>query len=543
VSDILRPPGAPADESRSWPTADLPPVPPSERPVDPHPAGEVPGPPARPTPTQGAEAGGPLGDHRVRLLLLAAIVVGLGVMFGWSILLVVAAIVVSVFLHELGHFLVAKWAGMKVTEFFIGFGPRIWSFQRGETEYGLKVLPAGAYVRIIGMHSLEEVEPDEEERTYRSKSTPKRVAAVAAGPAMNLLIGLVLLVVINAGFGTPAPDRWEIQTVLPGSAAEAAGVEPGDRIVEWNGQPVGVYDEFVDTVRPLAGEDVEFVVERDGDRRTVTAPLGWALQPSGAALLPGLRSGDQVLAVDGQPVGSYQSFVSAMAAAEGTVEVTFEHEGSEYVARIAAPVTLPPEGARGLLGVRPLVPNETVGIVPATGDAFAKFGEIVVASVQGMGRLVSPEGLGNYARLFTADADESAPVEQSQVTPVDPGAPAPTVDTGSSPATEDRPMSIIGIVNVGAQIAEGQGIEALLFLLVIVNIFLGLINLVPLLPFDGGHIAVALYEAVRSKISGRVYRVDMTKLMPVTYVVVFLVVGLGLSSMYLDITNPVDLGQ
>ncbi len=102
----------------------------------------------------------------------------LGVFAGRGWLLIVGALVVMIFLHELGHYLTAKWAGMKVTEFFIGFGPKIWSFRRGETEYGIKCIPPGAYVRIIGMSNLDEVPPEDEPRTYRQQSYPQRLLVV-----------------------------------------------------------------------------------------------------------------------------------------------------------------------------------------------------------------------------------------------------------------------------------------------------------------------------------------------------------------------------
>jgi membrane-associated protease RseP (regulator of RpoE activity) len=341
----------------------------------------------------------------------------------------------------------------------------------------------------------------------------------------------------------PSPDRWEVREVLAGSTAEAAGLVPGDRIVEWNGEPVGAYDAFVGTVVPLAGDEVTFVVERDGERRTVTAPLGWALQAQGAAMLPGLEPNDRVLAVDGQPVATYEALVAAMADAEGPVEVAFERDGDEYRAQIEAPVTLPADGARGLLGLRPHGLSETVALPQAAGDAATSFGDIVVQSVQGIGRFVSPEGLRNYAANFTDDGAEPTAPSEGQVTPVDPGAASSSAGGSSTNADADRPLSIIGIVQVGSQFAEDDGIAAFLFLLAVVNIFLGLINLVPLPPLDGGHIAVALYEGVRSRIAHRPYRIDISKLMPVTYVVFFLLTAFGLSAMYLDFVDPINLSR
>ena len=115
-------------------------------------------------------------------------VVALGWLWGWSMLVVIAALIVTIALHELGHYLTAKWSGMKVTEYFLGFGPRIWSFRRGETDYGVKAIPAGAYVKIIGMNSYEEVDPADESRTYRQQSYPRRLAVAVGGSAMHFLI-------------------------------------------------------------------------------------------------------------------------------------------------------------------------------------------------------------------------------------------------------------------------------------------------------------------------------------------------------------------
>ena len=189
----------------------------------------------------------------LRLAALATGIVALGLIAGISVLAIVFAIVVSIFLHELGHFIVAKRAGMKVTEFFIGFGPRIWSFHRGETEYGVKVIPAGAYVRIIGMHNLEPVDPADEARTYRAQPYRKRLPVVLAGPFANFVIAFVLLFVIFVGWGTPNLNKWTVDRVVAGSAADQAGLQQGDRIVSFNGQPVGDFAGLSDLIQAVVG--------------------------------------------------------------------------------------------------------------------------------------------------------------------------------------------------------------------------------------------------------------------------------------------------
>ena len=193
--------------------------------------------------------GSPLG-RALRLAVLLGLVVLLGVKQGASMLIVVASIVVMIFLHELGHYVMAKRAGMMVTEFFIGFGPRIWSFRRGETEYGLKAIPAGAYVRIIGMSNMEEVDPALEARTYRQKSFHQRLGVAVAGSTMHFLIALVLLFVQFAFIGGPDGDRWQVGNISSGSAAEAAGLQLDDEIVAFDGVEI---DSFEDFRRELTG--------------------------------------------------------------------------------------------------------------------------------------------------------------------------------------------------------------------------------------------------------------------------------------------------
>src|SRR4029453_1811673 len=212
-----------------------------------------------------------------------AAVAAAGLAFGWPVLVVILGIVVMIFLHELGHYVTAKWAGMKVTEFFIGFGPKIWSFRRGETEYGLKVVPAGAYVRIIGMNTLDEVDPVDEPRTYRQKSFPKRLLVVSAGSLMHFAQAFVLLVILLGvvGFpgrgGAPPPARapaWQINTVEDDSPAQAAGLKEDDLVVAVNGQPVSHFDELSDALARFdVGDEVQLTVERDGVERTVDATL------------------------------------------------------------------------------------------------------------------------------------------------------------------------------------------------------------------------------------------------------------------------------
>lgn len=478
------------------------------------------------------------GNRYVLLGLLLALLAWVAFARVWLFVLIMA-IVASVFLHEMGHFLMAKRNGMKVTEFFLGFGPRVWSFRRGETEYGIKLVPAGAYVRIIGMHNLEDLAAtDDEERTYRSQSYWRRMPVVLAGPVMNLVLGFLLLVVVFAGFGHPSADTWRISTVSDASAAQAAGLEPGDRIVTIDGREVGGFDDFTPIVRTLSGRTVDLEVDRGGQRIVVPVTVGWALDTDGARAVDGLVPGDRVVAVGTTSIGSYDELRTALSERSGPTDITFDRNGRVFSTIVATPLVLPAEGSRGFLGVSPESVLVRSGVVTATGEAAGAFGETVTGSVAAMGRIFSPEGIGRLASQVanggTTDTD---------VTPVDSGSSSggATGGSGSRSSNADRPMSLLGIVNIGAELGEETGWAGVLALLATVNIFLGLINLVPLLPFDGGHIAVATYEEIRSRLRGRPYRVDMAKLMPVTYVVVLLMVGLFMSTLYLDAVDPVRL--
>lgn len=478
------------------------------------------------------------------LAAILALIALISVKFGVWALVIVGGLIVSIVLHELGHYLAAKQAGMKVTEFFVGFGPKLFSFRRGETEYGIKPIPLGAYVRIVGMNNLEEVEPGDEGRTYREKGYWARLRVVLAGPFMNLAIAFVLLFALNAGFGTASPDKWSVNETVAGTAAAAAGVEPGDRIVSLAGVPVTDFKQFGTVVQDNAGKTVDMVVDRDGQQVTLTPTIGWALADRIGDTVSPLVSSDKPVSVDGRPVANYEEFAAALQAApEGTTTVEFERDGNTYRTQVATPVTLPADGARGFIGVSSISDTVRQGPIEAVGSAGSQFGEMVTTSIGGIGRFFSPSGLSQYANLVFStppqgvdDSTGAETVDQS-IEPVDAGAPAVTVSSAPSAAEQNRVLSLLGVVRLGGQ-AGAAGINFVIFLLAMVNLFLGLINLAPLLPFDGGHAAIATYEAIRGRISGRPYRADAAKLMPFAYAVIALFVFVGLSSIYLDAVRP-----
>jgi membrane-associated protease RseP (regulator of RpoE activity) len=414
-----------------------------------------------------------------RLALVVGAVLALGILTKASVLIVVLALVVMIFLHELGHFLTAKWSGMKVTELFIGFGPKLWSFRRGETEYGLKAIPAGAYVRIIGMNNLEEVPPEDEPRTYRQQSFPKRLLVVSAGSLMHFLQAFVLLVLLLGVTGVPSGvfdtptgnDAWVIGGVTDDSAAAAAGVQPGDRVVSFDGIPTPTFDDLGKAVAPRAGEQVSVVIERGGEQRTL--------------------------------------------------DVTVGHREDD--------------ASVGFFGIGPSYPDVRLGPVSAVTHSGTELARGARDAVDALGSFVTG-GIGGFADQVANGGNSSAAAvgDGSGTGHTSSGARAP------ADGDQDRLLSIYGAARIGIDLTD-HGIADLLLFLVSINIFIGVFNLVPLLPLDGGHVAIAVYERIRS-IGGRRYMADVSRLLPLTYAFVALMLLLGMSSLYLDIVDPIGVG-
>jgi membrane-associated protease RseP (regulator of RpoE activity) len=193
------------------------------------------------------------------------------------------AILVFVTAHEAGHFFAAKATKMKATEFFFGFGPRIWSTKKGETEYGFKALPLGGYVRIVGMNPLEEVAPEDVGRTYREKKFWEKSVVVLAGVAMNFLIGFGIFWAVYGSSGVIEPVPV-VESVVSDSPADSVGLMAGDRIVSIRGEQVSTWD---DTTKVLGGGPgpATVVVERDGEQMSFEVTLTENENVSGAGFL------------------------------------------------------------------------------------------------------------------------------------------------------------------------------------------------------------------------------------------------------------------
>jgi membrane-associated protease RseP (regulator of RpoE activity) len=392
-------------------------------------------------------------------------------LLGWIIF--VFALLFSIMLHEFGHFVTAKKFRMKVTQFFVGFGQTVWSKTKGETEYGIKALPAGGYVKIVGMTALDDVDPADEERSFRRQPAWQRMIVMAAGSFMHFALALVLLFILAVGIGLPFSGSSVIGAIdpcvpssatavscvtgNPASPAAKAGLRTGDKIVALGGKRVRTWDQLGAAIRAQpAGQPVAITVIRDG--RTIT-------------LHPALAT------IHGR-AGSY-------------------------------------------LGISPATLFQTVGPVSAVRYAGSEFGQVVVGSVTALGNI--PKAIPD---LFAKNRGSTA---GGQVTSV----------VGAGEFTGQA---------FAAKVGWQTKVSLVLLIVISLNIFVGLFNLLPLLPLDGGHLAVVIYESIRSWWARLRKRpdpglVDMRKLLPLSVGVFALLVGFGLLLIMADILNPVHIPQ
>jgi membrane-associated protease RseP (regulator of RpoE activity) len=389
---------------------------------------------------------------------------------------VAAAVVIllSVLLHEAGHFATAKWFGMKATQFFVGFGPTLWSTRRSETEYGVKAIPAGGFVKIIGMTPLEEVPPGDEDRAFYRYSAPRRTVVLAAGSVVHFLLAIVItyLVLVFAG-DVAAPTTTSAVIKVP---------------------------------------------------RCVYTSSSQTACPPGAPTSPAfgkLHSGDRLLAVDGRRISSPTALGAAIDGS-GTRPVQLLVRRHGRLLHVTVTPVLIRSGGRevariGILDGQALsYPHYgALGSVPRTFDAL---GTYLVDTGRGLAALPSTV----YGIL------------------------------AGQPRNPNGPVSVVGAARVSGQLLGATQIPlsirigAFFVLMASLNFFIGLFNLLPLLPLDGGHIEILAFEQARSRLY-RLFgrrdpgRVDLNKILPVTYAVVVLFVGLAVVLLYADIFHPINL--
>lgn len=389
-----------------------------------------------------------------------------------GIVLFIVAILVVVMVHEAGHFFVAKLFGFKATKFFVGFGPKVWSVKKGETEYGIAAIPAGGFVKIVGMNPYEDVAPEDEARSYPNKPRWQRALLLVAGSATHWVVAFVVLLVTTMTIGFPTGDAStevsEIQTRIEGQTSPAveAGLEPGDRIVAVDGVATPVWDDVTREIREHPGETITIAVERDGERLDLEADL-WAA----------------VFDVERGPVAFAES-PDDLRAPGATEEVG------------------------GFLGFTPAPEMETKGLFGGIVDSGKRVGELTVLSVKGIGQVFGMVFGGELWDALTGEGERE-------------------VDEG--------PLGLVGASRIAGESVQRGELLNFIGLIVGFTVFVGLMNLLPLPPLDGGHLAVLLYE----KVTGRV--VDIRKLIPVAAAVISFFVVLFIAVLYLDLARPVKV--
>ena len=376
----------------------------------------------------------------------------------FGMLAFVVALLLSVMVHEFGHFITARRYGMWVSEFFVGFGKRIWSVQRGETEFGVKAIPAGGYCKIEGMSPNDAMPEGEEDRAFYKASSGKKLIVLGAGSFLHFVLGYLLLFVLFAGVGTNQVLPI-IGEVVPNSAAQSAGIQVGDEVISINGVEVTTWYKDVEAIRNSQGKELTLGLLRDGQNITVTA----------------------------------------------TPRLT-DIDGTE----------------RYVLGIVNITGLKRSGVIESASNSFKVTKSFLSESVKSLAKL--PEKI---PALW-----------------------------GATVRGEERDANgLVGVVGVARVSGEAVGSDKLTpmerlatFLLIVasLNIFVGIFNLLPILPLDGGHMAVAIADELRAflaRLRGRPRPapIDVTVLTPITMVVFVVLACLTLLLLVADVINPVTL--
>ena len=370
----------------------------------------------------------------------------------------IAALLLSVMIHEFGHYLTAKRYGMKVSEFFLGFGARIWSTKRGETEFGLKAIPAGGYCKIEGMTPNDVMPEGEESRAFYTAKSSQKLIVLGAGSFLHFVLGYILLFVLFAGVGTNQLLPT-INQVVKESAAQSAGILAGDEVLSINGKQIENWYKDVQIIRNSNGAPLTLLIKRGTEEITISA----------SAKLETIDGTERYVLGIINDVGIKRSDLATAAKNSAIVSKDFLVQSVKSLIKL--PSKIPALWGQAVSG-ETRDPNGLVGVVG-------------VARVSG--QAVGSDALSITERLST-------------------------------------------------------------FILIIasLNIFVGLFNLLPILPLDGGHMAVAIADEIRAFIArlrgrARPAAIDVTLLTPITMVVFVILAALTVLLLIADIVNPVIL--
>jgi membrane-associated protease RseP (regulator of RpoE activity) len=376
-----------------------------------------------------------------------------------GILAFIFALLFSVMVHEFGHYLTARRFGMRVSEFFLGFGKRIWSRQRGETEFGIKAIPAGGYCRIEGMTPDDEMPEGESHRAFYLASSAKKLIVLGAGSFLHFVLGYLLLLLLLAGVGVNQVLPV-IDTVAANSAAADAGFQKGDEIIAIDGDRSTDWQDQLDKIRNSKGRDLTFIINRDGvEQQIIAAPRMTDIDDGTSRYVLGIINEFGTKRLD--PATSVTS----------AAKLTWSFTTASAKALVQLPTKIPAlwgqtfggekRDENGLVGI--------VGVARVSGQAAAS------------GELTTSERFGTFLLIVAS-----------------------------------------------------------------LNIFVGLFNLLPILPLDGGHMAVAIADEIRAFIARlrgrpRPAGIDVKVLTPVTTVVFVILALLTVLLLIADIFNPISL--
>jgi membrane-associated protease RseP (regulator of RpoE activity) len=438
-----------------------------------------------------------------------------------GVLVIAFGVAMSIALHELGHLTPAKRFGVKCTQYMVGFGPTLWSFRRGETEYGIKAIPLGGYVRMVGMfppkldgtvradttgrwslivdqarhQSAQESADVPKDRLFYTKPVWQRLIIMLGGPTMNLIIAAVLLTGIQVWYGAPeqtttlssvskcvlpvdAPASQQCTSTDQAAPAAAAGLQPGDTIVAYDGKQISNWRDVQTAIRAGAGSPSTIVVERNGQHLNLHVTPVAAQRP--------------VLDKNGDPVLN----------GDGSIKTT----------------------TAGFLGVSPsseFVPQSITTVPGVLGDYLKQTAGVIVRI---------PEKMVGVAKAAF----------------------------GGGERDPNGPISIVGVGRFAGEVASVESspdlqitltdrLVNLLQLIMSLNLALFVFNLIPLLPLDGGHVAGALWEGARRQVARLRRRpdpgpVDVARGLPIAYGVATILIGMSVLLIYADIVRPIRIG-
>jgi len=387
-----------------------------------------------------------------------------------GVLAFVLALLFSIMVHEYGHYITAKRYGMRVTEFFLGFGKRIWSTQRGETEFGIKAIPAGGYCKISGMSVRDEMPAEIAHRAFYKARTREKLIVLGSGSVLHFILGFIFLFILFTGVGVVkslptiqevlpcVPAKSECAPKDPISPAKKAGLQPGDEVIGINGERDLEWSEISLVLRASAGKPISLLILRDGTEVNVD-----------------------------------------LVAATRTVD------GEE-------------RGFIGIINKYGLVRENPISAISSSAEATV---QLFVGSIKALIGL--PQQIPTLIRQTFLGEERSS----------------------------DGLVGIVGVARATGETASssnltmGEKIATFLLIIASLNIFVGIFNLIPILPLDGGHIAVALYEGARRqiyRIRGRSEpgKVDIEKLTPITVIVLIALIFLTALLLIADIFNPIN---